>query len=76
MEDFDHDWWQTTYEDAENMGLKITSFDLDRNRHAKGCFITNAMECAESILRDHGETCDTYIEAQARAAIARAKGEA
>ena len=27
----DFDWWTNTYEDAARIGLKITSFDLDRN---------------------------------------------
>lgn len=59
-----YDWWEFIYEDAENIGLKITSFDLDRNRHAKGEFITSAPECAESILNEHGDTCETYSTAQ------------
>ena len=36
------DWWNFTYEDAKNIGLKITSFDLDRRRHAKGQFLLSA----------------------------------
>lgn len=56
----DYDWWQFTYEDAENIGLKLTSFDLDRNRHAKGEFIYSATEVAANILKEHGEQCETY----------------
>lgn len=56
----DYDWWQSTYEDAANIGLKITSFDLDRNRHAKGEFTLSANEVAQNILNNHGEGCDTY----------------
>jgi len=26
----DYEWWESTYEDAENIGLKLTSFGLDR----------------------------------------------
>ena len=26
----DHEWWRYTYDDAEDIGLKITEFDLDR----------------------------------------------
>jgi len=55
-----HEWWEFTYEDAENTGLKITSFDLDRNRHAKGEFITSAPEVAEKIMQEHGKGCETY----------------
>lgn len=62
---FDYDWWNCTHEDANNIGLKITAFDLDRNRHAKGEFITSAPECAESILKEHGESCETFKTAKA-----------
>ena len=56
----DYDWWESIYEDAENIGLKLTSFDLDRNRHAKGEFNLAANEVAANIFRDHGEDCQTY----------------
>ena len=54
------DWWQDTYNDAENIGLKITSFDLDRNRKADGNFLLSANEVAANIFREHGEHCETY----------------
>ena len=60
----DHDWWAFTYEDAKNIGLKITSFDLDRNRHAKGEFIWDAKDVAEAILENHGKHCETYKTAK------------
>ncbi len=56
----DYDWWQSTYEDAANIGLKITGFDLDQNRHAKGEFTLSANEVAANIFRDHGDSCTTY----------------
>ena len=55
-----HDWWNFTYDDAENIGLKITSFNLDRNRHAKGKFIISGCEVAEKIMSEHGENCETF----------------
>lgn len=55
-----HGWWEYTYMDAKNIGLNITSFDLDRNRHAKGEFIQTAIYCANKIMTEHGETCETY----------------
>lgn len=61
----DHEWWDGTYEDAKNIGLKITSFDLERNRHAKGEFMYSAVEVAANILKEHGETCETYKTAEA-----------
>lgn len=59
-----HDWWDCTYMDAENIGLKITSFDLDRNRGAKGKFLTSGCEVAEKIMSEHGETCETFKTAE------------
>lgn len=60
----DYEWWQFVYEDAEQIGLKITGFDLDRNRHAEGSFLLSADEVAANIIRDHGEQCETYKTAQ------------
>lgn len=60
----DYNWWEFIYEDAKNIGLKITSFNLDRNRHAKGDFILNAPEVAQNILSNHGKECDTYKTAE------------
>lgn len=56
----DHEWWDCTYEDAKTIGLKITSFDLDRSRHAEGEFIEYAIYTASLVLENHGETCETY----------------
>ena len=55
-----HEWWDTIYDDASEMGLKITSFDLDRNRHANGVFLLSANEVAQNILNNHGEECETF----------------
>lgn len=56
-----HDeWWDSTYEDAANIGLKISGFDLYRNRHATGEFIVNPKNCADSIIKNHGDTCESY----------------
>jgi len=60
-----HDWWEFAYEDAKQIGLKITSFDLDRRRHAEGKFIEDANFCASKIIAEHGETCETYKTAKA-----------
>jgi|LakMenEpi03Aug12_release.lakeMendotaPanAssembly.Ray.scaffolds.fasta_scaffold1071204_1 hypothetical protein len=56
-----HDsWWECIYDDAQNIGLKITSFDLDRHRHANGKLLYSANEVADLIKSNHGESCDTY----------------
>ena len=56
----DYDWWESTYEDAKNAGLQINSFDIDRGSYCKGEFIQDADYCAEKILQEHGNTCETY----------------
>lgn len=60
----DFDWWTFTYDDAENIGLKITGFDLDRNRHAKGYFMQESKNTADRIMTEHGENCETYKTAK------------
>lgn len=57
------DWWNNIYYDAENIGLKITSFDLDRNKHAKGEFLQDAYFCAAKIVIEHGAECETFKRA-------------
>jgi hypothetical protein len=61
----DYDWWESTYEDAKNIGLKITGFDLDRRRHAIGEFTLSAAEVMANIFANHGEGCETYKTAKA-----------
>jgi hypothetical protein len=61
----DHEWWESTYEDAANVGLKITSFDTDRGNSITGDFEGDAASCANKILKDHGKDCPTYKVAEA-----------
>lgn len=60
----DCEWWDSTCDDAERIGLKITGFDLDRNRHAAGKFTDDACHCANLILKEHGDTCETFKTAE------------
>jgi hypothetical protein len=55
-----HEWWEFIFMDAEQIGLKITGFDLDRNKHCTGKLIHSASEVSNLILKNHGETCETY----------------
>jgi len=55
-----YDWWESTYEDAKTIGLRITSFDLDRSRHAKGEWVDSGEETARLILENHGKSCETH----------------
>jgi hypothetical protein len=61
----DYDWWDFTYEDAESIGLHLTGFGLDRDRHATGNFKDSAECCAHFIVDNHGDTCETYLTAKA-----------
>jgi len=54
------DWWKNVYESAEEIGLKITGFDLDRNKYIDGEFIKDAESVADYILQEFGETCQAY----------------
>ena len=56
----DYYWYDSVFTDALNIGLKITSFDLDRGRSIKGEAVNGAFCLAEAILKWHGEDTDTY----------------
>lgn len=62
----DHSWWEFVYDDAADIGLRITSFDLDRNRHAEGEFMVlgGGEQVAGLILKYHGKSdTGTYASA-------------
>ena len=60
----DYEWWDSTCEDAERVGLKITAFDLDRDRHAEGRFVSDAVSCADKVIAEHGPDCETRKTAE------------
>ena len=57
----DYDWWDAVYEDAKNIGLKITSFD---DYNTEGSLTEDARTVITKILEDHGEMCETYQTAK------------
>jgi len=57
-------WFESTYEDAENINFKITGFDIDRASYVKGNFIVSAADTAELIKVSHGNECDTFDTAK------------
>jgi len=61
----DYEWWDGVYMDAENVGLKITAFDLGRGSYVEAKFLDSAEETAHKIEKEHGETCETYKTAKA-----------
>jgi len=53
-------WYESIIDnDAKEIGLLISSFDIDR-RDIKGIFKETAFETACLIKKEHGEICDTY----------------
>jgi hypothetical protein len=62
---YGYDWFEYVYENAEAIGLHLTGFGLDRDRHATGNFKDSAECCAHFIVDNHGETCETYKTATA-----------
>jgi len=60
----DDNWWEQIYEDAAQIGLKITGFDIGRGDDCTGNFNLSAHEVAANIIREHGEHCGTYKTAQ------------
>jgi len=60
----DHEWCDFTYEDANNIGVNITSFCLDRGSYCEIEFKHDAISTAESIIGEHGEACETYKTAK------------
>ena len=59
----DHDWWEFVYDDADNIGLEITSFDCDA--YCKGRLTHSPALVAQAILDNHGNQCRTYHTAKA-----------
>ncbi len=56
----DHQWWEFIYEDAKNIGLDITGFDIDRGSYCRGSWDTSPYEAIRLIKENHGENCETY----------------
>ncbi|MCP5006541.1 MAG: hypothetical protein GY941_21765 [Planctomycetes bacterium] len=56
----DHEWWDYCFDDAENIGLIITSYS---DQELTGHFNTDLVSVANQIHKDHGDCCETYIDA-------------
>ena len=59
-----HEWWDFTYADAEEIGLKINGFDIGRASYVDAEFLWFADDVAKTIIENHGEQCETYKDAQ------------
>jgi hypothetical protein len=60
----DYNWYDAVYDGAERIGLRITEFDLDQRRYAKGNFTLSACEVAQNIFNEHIEDCETRKTAE------------
>jgi len=61
--DLDFEWeWDSIKDDAKEIGLLITS--LDDNHPNKGEFYGSAIDTANAIIDNHGESCETYKTAK------------
>lgn len=58
------EWWEFIYEDAEQVGLRLTEFDIGRGNYCRGIFIESANDTALAVLENHGQDCETYKTAQ------------
>lgn len=56
----DYEWWESTYDDAAEIGLKITSFELGRGSKITGELTSSGTCTAYKIIENHGEKCGTY----------------
>ena len=61
----DYGWADSTEEDAANVGLKITGWNLDRGASCELSFTETPKRVAEMIREDHGAMCGTHEAAQA-----------
>ena len=54
-----HDWWDWTYQDAENFGIKILSFDVYYEKIDIRLTL-DPLDVANNILNECGPTTDLY----------------
>lgn len=56
----DHEWWDGICDDASQIGLKISGFDIDRGSYVNGSLNDCMIDTIELIKANHGQTCETY----------------
>jgi hypothetical protein len=54
-----HSWWEFTYDDAKDVGIKIKTFDLYRGE-LDADFLYSMDDIANRIMFIHGSSCETY----------------
>lgn len=58
----DHDWWDSTLDEAKEMGIEISEFDCDHNT-IKGKLLEDVEDVLLNIVSNIGKVCDLYKEA-------------
>lgn len=48
------EWWESVYNDAEQVGLRIEGFDTGRGDYCNVCFQHDPASVAVAIMREHG----------------------
>jgi hypothetical protein len=56
----DYDWWESTYEDAARIGVKIGGFDIGYRNEISGYVTQSLLDCCKLIRKEHGKSCDTF----------------
>lgn len=56
----DYNWWQFVENDANQNGLKINSFDIDRGNYCDLEFMYSSYEALNLILKNCGKNTDIY----------------
>lgn len=54
--------WDCTKDDAKTIGLILHG--TNRDGSMSGAFKEDALSCADKIMKEHGETCETYKTAE------------
>lgn len=55
-----NEWWEFIFDEAKELGFKITEFNLDRRRTCDIELIDSPAEICQKIIDSHGKDCDTY----------------
>ncbi len=58
-----YEWWESTFEDAKNVGIVIEEFEIDRGSYCRGT-IDDKIDTARAILKEHGDSCETWQTAK------------
>jgi hypothetical protein len=59
----DYDWSEHIYEDAKTVGIRITGFNLGKNK-INGHLAENLLEAFKLVRKHHGKDCEIFKTAQ------------